>query len=105
MWSWWRGSGGELRRVGKAKRAHHLAHAPKRQMVGTAQVRLCPPYEVSSPPPPVLPDLLADQAIHARFLGFRRRGHDRAFRLAAGDFQQQLGADRFLEFFAVLDRD
>ena len=35
------GAGTQERRVGKAKRAHHcLRHA----MVGTAQVRLCPPY-------------------------------------------------------------
>jgi hypothetical protein len=31
--------------VGKAKRAHH---APQR--VGTAQERLCPPYDSFSPP-------------------------------------------------------
>ena len=35
---------GSARRVGKAQRAHHLDHVPK--MVGTAQVRLCPPYGV-----------------------------------------------------------
>src|ERR1700743_2154412 len=30
-------------RVGKAKRAHH-SERHRREMVGTAQVRLCPPY-------------------------------------------------------------
>src|SRR5581483_969533 len=32
-----------LRRVGKAKRAHHFH--PRISMVGTAQERLCPPYQ------------------------------------------------------------
>ncbi|MEH2622003.1 hypothetical protein V1292_000058 [Bradyrhizobium sp. AZCC 1719] len=32
-----------IRRVGKAQRAHHSA-AYSAPMVGTAQVRLCPPY-------------------------------------------------------------
>src|SRR5258706_5731691 len=57
-----------------------------------------------SPSPPVLPDLFADQAVDARFLAFGGGGDDRAFRGAAGDLEQQFGADRFLEFFAVLDR-
>ena len=32
-----------IRRVGKAKRAHEFY--PSREIVGTAQVRLCPPYD------------------------------------------------------------
>ncbi|RZN01822.1 hypothetical protein CWO91_32855 [Bradyrhizobium genosp. SA-3] len=32
------------RRVGKAKRAHH-GRCDRRRMVGTALMRLCPPYE------------------------------------------------------------
>jgi hypothetical protein len=36
-----------VRRVGKAKRAHHRS-ATRRAMVGTAQARLCLPYESSS---------------------------------------------------------
>src|SRR5437879_11595295 len=58
----------------------------------------------TSPSPPVLPDLLADQTADARLLGCSGGGDDRAFRSAAGDLEQQLGTDRFLEFFAVLDR-
>src|SRR5665213_3308195 len=53
-------------------------------------------------PPPVLPDLFPDQAGHARLLVGHR--NDPAFRLLAGDFEQQLGPDRFLELVAVLDR-
>ena len=56
-----------------------------------------------SPAPPILPDLFADHAIDARLAA--GGGHDRAFGGAAGDFQQQLGADRFLELLAFLDRD
>src|SRR5215813_6361415 len=54
------------------------------------------------PPPAILPDLLADQAGHPRLLLGDR--HDRPIRRAARDFKQQLGADRFLELLAVLDR-
>src|SRR5450756_106892 len=72
MSSWWRGSRGE----GRATR--------------------------SSPPPPVLPDLLADQTGDARLLlGHRNKT---ALRRPACNFEQQLGADRLLELFAILDR-
>src|ERR1700716_4158425 len=54
------------------------------------------------PSPTVLPDFLADHAAHPRFLLGDR--DDAALRRAAGDFEHQLGADRFLEFVAVLDR-
>src|SRR6476646_7000207 len=54
------------------------------------------------PPPAVLPDLLADHAIDARLSAGGR--HDRALRRAARDLEQQLGADRFLELVALLDR-
>src|SRR5258708_12386688 len=52
--------------------------------------------------PAVLPDLLADHATDARLR--RGRRHDPMFRRVARNFEQQFGADRFLEFFAVLDR-
>ena len=55
------------------------------------------------PSPPVLPDFLADQAGDARLLLGDR--NDPALGRAAGDFEQQLGPDRLLEFVAVLDRD
>src|SRR6185436_7771252 len=55
------------------------------------------------PSPPILPDLLADHAIDARLAA--GGGHDWAFGGATSDLEQQLGADRFLELFAVLDRD
>src|SRR3979490_1844313 len=56
----------------------------------------------SSPAPPVLPDFFADQAGHARLL----LGHrdDPALGRPACDLEQQLGPDRFLELFAILDR-
>ena len=38
----------EIRRVGKAKRAHHSL-LRRGQTVGTAQARLCPTYEIRKP--------------------------------------------------------
>src|SRR5689334_1871383 len=59
----------------------------------------------SLPAPPILPDLLADQAIDPRLPALRCCRHHPALRLQAGDFEQQFCADRFLELVAVLDRD
>src|SRR5262249_16038777 len=53
----------------------------------------------------VRPDLLADQTIDPRLAVLRGGRHDPYRRLTAGHFHQQLGADRFLELVAVLDRD
>src|SRR5580700_495284 len=55
-----------------------------------------------SPAPAILPDLLADQAGYPRLL-VGDTDHT-PLRLLARDLQQQFGADRFLEFLAVLDR-
>src|SRR5512147_218038 len=55
------------------------------------------------PSPPLAPELFTDGARNAWFLGLRlRRDH---LWLQACDLEDQLGADRFLEFCAVLDRD
>src|SRR5258705_9713924 len=78
MWNWWQGSGGK-------------------RLLFTLEGKN------ELPSPPVLPDLLADHAVDARLPAGGR--HDRAFGGAARDLEQQLGADRFLELVAVLDRD
>src|SRR3954468_2289050 len=55
------------------------------------------------PTPPVLPDFLADHAIHP---GLFFRDRDEALlRLEVCDLEHQLGADRLLEFLAILDSD
>src|SRR5262245_50920782 len=54
-------------------------------------------------PPPLAPHLLADGAGDARRTALRR--DDAALGGAAGDFQHELGADRFLELVALVDRD
>src|SRR6202012_2420129 len=57
----------------------------------------------SSAPPPFPPDTLADQTGNARcLLGDRDDG---ALRRPRRDLEQELGADRLLEFLAILDRD
>ena len=53
--------------------------------------------KLNSQLPQILPDLFADQAIDARLLGRRGGGHHPAFRRAPCDFEQEFGADRFLE--------
>src|SRR6202012_5275562 len=61
------------------------------------------PCQAASPAPAVLPDLLADQARHARF--FLGNPNNAALRSPARDLHQQLGADRLLDLVAILDRD
>src|SRR5882757_586647 len=56
----------------------------------------------SSSPPPVLPDLFADHAIDPWLLPGHR--DDPWLGCQPCDFEQQLGPDRLLEFFAFLDR-
>src|SRR5688572_5484659 len=51
--------------------------------------------------PALLPQPLADGAGDARLGG----GHRHHLRHAAGDFQYELGLDRFLELLALADRD
>src|SRR5436853_7678129 len=53
--------------------------------------------------PAILPDFLADHAVHPRLAGGNR--HNAAFGHAAGDLEYQLGADGLPELVAVLDGD
>src|SRR5882757_1781542 len=85
--------------------------APQHEVVVFQQVRPHPEEATkwpsrrmgcSSPAPPVLPDFFADQAGDARLLLGHR--NDPALGRPACDLEQQLGPDRFLELFAILDR-
>src|SRR5579863_5023717 len=94
MWSWWRGlRGSRLSLVALSLQAR-FAYPPPGEGKNGAPPR--------SPPPPILPDLFPDQAGNARlFLG---HGDDGPIGREAGDFEQELGADCFLELLAILDR-
>src|SRR3954454_23493117 len=99
MWSWWQGLKDKL--VARMERSAIRGWCKwrRRSRITLRSIRATK----SSPSPPILPDLFADHAIDARLTA--GGGHDRAFGGAAGDLEQQFGADRFLELVAVLDRD
>src|SRR5215218_7833066 len=105
MSSWWRASCGENRSwSGGQRRPLRRAHHQEFGSEWWARYAL-PTYAQKLSSPAVLPDLLADHAIDARRLFFLAGNrHHRTFRRAARDFEQQLGADRLLEFLALLDR-
>src|SRR5262249_4226260 len=69
---------------------------------GLAMKSVKEPDEVSISPA-LTPHLLADGARYARFRGLSR--DDTALRGVAGDLEHQLGADRFLELIAIVDRN
>src|SRR5437016_7727600 len=112
MSSWWRSLGDNVSRTRRSvlhgapqsrdpnSHAPRISSAPRRKRAArwaASGARSC-----ELPPPSVLPDFLANQAGDARLL-LGHRDHP-ALGPPVGDFEQQLGPDRLLELFAVLDR-
>src|ERR1700746_644790 len=115
MSSWWRSSRSSIRVSGRGAACHQRVYARLRRAMAAPQSRDAngPRFSsfrgtfAASAAPAILPDLLADQARHAR-LPFRRRllrhRDDAALWRAARDLEQEFGPYRLPELVLVLDR-